>query len=122
MMKNNIVGASLTAAAAAAAAMAGAEPAPKRKPSIGERAAAAAKRVKDAAKKVVNAEREWPLSHPHVNPHYRKRKGGLLYFIVGRGNKPEKRATAQDIGRWMPHNGAREMARRVRQRQARANG
>ena len=62
----------------------------------------------------------WPRNHRHVNPHYRERKGGLLYFWMKRRNGSSF-VSAQDVGRWMPHNGAREMARRVRQME-RANG
>lgn len=88
---------------------------------------AVAEKVKSASKKATavvtgdTAAITWPRNHRHVNPYYRERKGGLLYFIVGRGNKHVQRVTAQDVGRWMPHNGAREMARRVRQME-RANG
>jgi len=88
--------------------------------------AASAKRASDAVAgkvkattkraKAIVAPKTWPHNHLHVNPHYRERQGGLMYFYVGGtiGGRHSK-VTAQDVGRWMPHNGAREMARRVRQ-------
>ncbi len=104
-------------AAASMAALTGASVSPKRKPTLGERAKAAAEKVASATKKVAKAvagAKEWPFNHPHVNPYYRARRGG----VVGvRATFPNGREfiTRQDIGRWMPHNGAREMARRRRQ-------
>lgn len=62
---------------------------------------AAAEKVKAAASAVVAPVRHWAHNHPHVNPYYREGKYAL----------PFQRS------RWMPHNGAREMARRVRQRE-----
>lgn len=62
----------------------------KRKPSLSERA-------KEATKNLMNKvlpPKKWPFNHPHINPHYREGNG---------------------VGRWMPHNGAREKARRMRQ-------
>lgn len=61
----------------------------------------------------------WPLGHPFVNPHYQPRRGGLRLFWA---DKRKGRATHQDISRWMPHSGAQEAARRLRQMEAHANG
>lgn len=118
MKPNSIVaGAAITMGAALAAVAASSNRAVK---TVADKAKSGAERVAKAAKKVT-APKSWPFNHPHVNPYYRERQGGVRHFIVGRTNKSYPQITAQDVGRWMPHNGAREMARRVRQREARAN-
>ena len=78
---------------------------------LSEKAVAAAKKMKDRIVQATTAVLQWPFNSRYVNPYYKPRKGGLMWFWIDRN---KGRITAQDVGRWMPHSGAREQARNLR--------